>query len=285
MRSEVRKTMQAIDSVQDIIPLYDGFVIDLWGVVHDGSALYSGVRQSFAALRAAGKRVVILSNAPRRASRSIRGLQALGIGNEAYDGLVTSGEVTYRHIALHHSGQRFHFMGEEEDTDILEGIAATRTYSLEKAEFVLNVGQYHPFQPLEELHGELHAMRALSLPMLCANPDREVVKIDGTVYPCAGEIADYYAAIGGQVTYIGKPYPAVYAEAVQALGLPDGMRILAIGDNPLTDIRGGNAYGLDTLLISGGVLKPLSGSPAALQRQLEKTGDIPTYYCASFGII
>ena len=283
--------MQPIDSFSDILPLYDGFLIDLWGVVHDGSALYPGVAHSFAALRAAGKRVVMLSNAPRRASRSMRGLQALGIAPSAYNAMITSGEVTFEHIATHYADQPFYFMGDagNEDADILEGMPATRVMTLKEAAFVLNIGHYYPFQPLEELHEELHAMRALTLPMLCANPDREVVKMNGTVYPCAGEIADYYQAIGGAVTYIGKPYRAVYDKAVHALALPRGARILAIGDNLDTDIRGGSAYGLDTLLILSGVLRETICNDGqidhkALQRRVQISGAAPTYYCTSFTV-
>lgn len=276
--------MQFISSFNELIALYDGFLIDLWGVVHDGSALYGGVAGSFKALRACNKRVVMLSNAPRRVSRSVQSLQALGISRNAYDAMITSGEVTFEYVATHYSGKKFYFMGEEEDSDILIGIAATRIGTLAEADFVLNIGHYYAFQPLHELHDELQEMAQRMLPMLCANPDREIVKMDGTIYPCAGEIAEYYESIGGTVTFIGKPYRAVYDRAIAALNLPADARILAIGDNPLTDIRGGNAYGLDTLLILSGVLHAKMHDKNSLEQHLKTSGDVPTWYCASFGI-
>jgi HAD superfamily hydrolase (TIGR01459 family) len=277
--------MQPITSLTDLLPLYDGFLIDLWGVVHDGSALYSGVKQSFAALNAANKRIVMLSNAPRRAKRSAEGLRALGIPKSSYHAMITSGEIAFAHISTHYAGKRFYFQGDEgnDDADILQGIPATRVMTLADAEVVLTIGHHYPFQPLSELYGELQEMRMLNLPMVCANPDREVVKMDGTVYPCAGEIAEHYAHIGGDVTFIGKPYATVYDAAVEALGLNARARILAIGDNPLTDIRGGRSYGIDTLLITGGVLRGCTTHAEMLAR-LEETGDIPTYCCTRFGI-
>ena len=118
--------------------------------------------------------------------------------------------------------------------------------------------------------------------------------MDGTVYPCAGEIAEHYQAIGGEVLYFGKPYPQVYEQAQMMLGLEDGARILAIGDNLDTDIRGGNAFGVDTLLITGGVLR---GSVMRqdgtcdhkalrdiVEAQKNAHPNMPRYYCERFGL-
>jgi HAD superfamily hydrolase (TIGR01459 family) len=273
--------MDYIPSFTSLLPHYDGFLIDLWGVVHDGTALYDGVEASLRAIQDTGKRAVMLTNAPRRVSRSAANMRMLGIEDNAYHAMVTSGEVTFHHIATHHAGAPFYFLGDEDDADLLEGMPATRVHQLQEATFVLNVGHYYPFQPLAELHSELHAMHALALPMICANPDREVVKMDGTVWPCAGEIAEYYEAIGGHVTYIGKPYPQVYHAAIRALDVSIGARLLAIGDNLATDIRGAGNMGLDSLLITSGVLRRHTHD--AIVKMAIAQGDIPSFYAAGFG--
>jgi HAD superfamily hydrolase (TIGR01459 family) len=284
--------MQRITSFTDLLPHYDGFLIDLWGVIHDGGRLYKRVAESLEAIVKSGKRGVLLSNSPRRADRNIEALRVLGIPRNHYHDILTSGEATYQHIAMHHGAQRCYFMGDEnaDDADIMEDMPVMRVTCVDDADFVLNIGHYYPFQPLEELRAVLEQMHARSLLMLCANPDRQVVTASGRLYPCAGEIAEAYAAIGGEVQYFGKPYPDVYHQARELLGLEKKARILAIGDNLETDIRGGNAYGVDTLLITGGVLHAIMMDASgvihheALTQIVQENGNHPTYYCKQFGL-
>jgi HAD superfamily hydrolase (TIGR01459 family) len=283
--------MKPIASITDLLAHYDGFLIDLWGVIHDGSALYPGVAKSLHAIEQADKRAVLLSNAPRRVSRSAALLNWLGVPSYRYHAMLTSGEATFDYIATHHAGQRCYVLGDEEDMGLILGMPITRVYAVEEAAFVLTIGHQHAFQPLEELHDLLEAIRQRRLPMLCANPDKEVVTMDNIVYPCAGEIAEHYAAMGGDVLWFGKPYPLVYQQAVALLGLGKDARILAIGDNLDTDIRGGNAQGMDTLLITGGVLRPHVMDAigvidhAALARIVQTNGNTPTWYCGGFGLV
>ncbi len=281
--------MRYLDSLTEILSDYDGFLIDLWGVVHDGTVLYDGVSASFDAIANADKRAVILSNAPRRAKRSMQTLEYLGIAPSCYHALVTSGEASFQEITRQRRGKRCYYLGPEEDADILNGLPVTFVTNAKEADFVYNIGHRYAFQPLVELKEELETLRWLNVPMVCANPDIDVIKMDGTRYPCAGEIATYYQNIGGQVQYFGKPYPMVYAMARNALELPTDARLLAIGDNLATDITGAQQQGIDSLLVTGGVLRQSAYAYGRLNRELleaeiANSGVTPNFIVEQFGI-
>ncbi len=231
---------------------YDAFLVDLWGVVHDGSALYPGVMGCLRALHASGQPVVFISNAPRRAARAVRVLTALGIPEAFYDTVITSGEVAYATLAQE-TPRPYYFIGPQRDADVLDGLAY-RPVPLGGAACLLNVGFGSEQDAVEDVSPMLEDAALRGLPMECLNPDLEVVKITGERYPCAGMIAQAYEACGGKVRYFGKPYPEIYARCMEHLQRPVH-RVLAIGDSLHTDIAGAHGSGLDSVLIKGGILK------------------------------
>lgn len=263
---------------------YDAFLIDLWGVVHDGHVLYPGVAETLAALAHAGKRIIFLSNAPRRAEKAEAILTQLGIAPNHYDHLLTSGECAYQQLRTEQP-RPYYYLGPSKDEDILDDLPYP-SVAPEAAAFILCTGFAYDFQPEEEIRPLLADLAALSLPMLCVNPDVEVVRQDGTYQLCAGWVAEAYAALGGAVDYIGKPYPAVYDACFALLRDIPKPRILAIGDNLLTDIKGANHAGIDAALITGGILKFTEPTPLPahrLQALIETTGAKPTYVAQGLG--
>ena len=239
---------------QSIAAKYDGFIIDLWGVVHDGTALYPGAKEALDFLHAEEKPVVFLSNAPRRAHKVTTRLTELGIPAEYYAACITSGEVAYHWLSQSNKfGKKYFYLGPSKDEDILSELADYQRVTLTlDADFILNTGYQYDFQPHAEIIPVLKKLVAEEKPLLCVNPDLEVVKQDGTQMLCAGTLAAEYEKLGGRVTFVGKPHARVY-EACRA-HLPKA-RLLAIGDNLLTDMKGANAARIDAMLITGGVLK------------------------------
>ncbi|MFV3074639.1 TIGR01459 family HAD-type hydrolase [Niveispirillum fermenti] len=274
---------------------YDGFILDLWGVVHDGIRPYDGVVECLRALRAAGKRVCLLSNAPRRIQAAAAKLTAMGVTPDLYDALYTSGEASFealrdRNDAWHAAlGPRLFHIGPPRDNDVYDSLGdRARVDSPEEADFVLNTGIDDYDETLVDYAPLLQRCRNLGLPMLCANPDLVVV-IDDRLVLCAGELARHYGELGGDVRYHGKPHAPVYRRCFDLLGgLPPG-RILAVGDSLRTDIAGANAAGIDSLLITGGIHREELGTvlgqlpgPAELGRLLEASPHRPT--CAAAGL-
>jgi len=238
---------------------YDGFIVDLWGVVHDGLAPYPGAADCLARLQATGKRVVLLSNAPRRAAAAAAALRAMGIGEALYNGLLTSGEATHMMLRDRSDpwfaalGRRVFHLGPERDRSVLEGLDYQPVAEPEQADFVLNTGPDDVHDPtrLEEFEPVLEACRAARLPMACANPDRAVIR-GGVRVLCAGALADRYLELGGTVRRIGKPDPAIYVPALAMPRMPSE-RVLAVGDALETDIAGAAAAGLAAAWVLGGI--------------------------------
>lgn len=251
--------MKFVNTCTALIEKYDGFIVDLWGVVHDGSTLYDTILDTLDAIYQQNKPLVFLSNAPRRHSHSVARLQQLGIKDEYYRTIITSGETTIRYACAHYAHHALYYIGPEHDAPwcekrhMLVDTPLRYTDHMAEAAALLCVGHYYDNQPTAELIPMLQQAIKYKLPLLCANPDRYIVTQDGWECRCAGDIADAYATLGGEVHYFGKPFSRVYDEALKTLNIPKE-RILAIGDNPDTDIAGADAMGIDALLLTQGVL-------------------------------
>jgi HAD superfamily hydrolase (TIGR01459 family) len=253
--------MKQLFSLFPIADHYDAILMDLWGVVHDGSQLYPGVRGALENLHKQNKSVIMLSNAPRRAFKAEIVLKRLGIPAEWYKAVVTSGEVGYQWIKDGKSswGKRFYYIGPEgtrewTDADILDGLDYTRVPALKDTDFLLNVGFGSEHESPGSWHNLLSVAKDAGLPMLCLNPDFEVVKITGERYACAGVLAADYEGMGGTVKYFGKPFGDVYKHCLGMLHTSK-KRILAIGDGIATDIAGATNFGIDSVLVTGGIIK------------------------------
>jgi HAD superfamily hydrolase (TIGR01459 family) len=267
----------------EIINSYDALIVDLWGVVHDGSNLYPGVADTLRVLHELNKPVLFLSNAPRVSAKARENLNRLNIPPSHYLDIVTSGQVAHDLLARDPHAKSYYYLGPGKDEDILDDLPHfTRNDEPHTADFILCTGYEFDGQPHEEIIPLL--MQLLHLPMLCVNPDIEVVKQDGTQFLCAGAVAAEFTKLGGRVAYIGKPFPEVYSVCKLILG---NSRVLCIGDNPATDIKGAIDAGLDSLLITGGVLKVRYGAELSVEdaRNIcNVAGVTPTYILPGFVI-
>ncbi len=240
------------------VDAYDGFLLDLWGTVHDGLRPLPGVLDCLARLKEAGKRILILSNAPRRNDAVIARMRRIGIPDALYDAVLSSGEATWEalrdradnwHRAL---GRRCYLIGHGSDDSAITGLDLTRVADVAEAEFVVCVGTAHAAETVADYEELLAAAKARDLPMICANPDLEVLR--GEVRElCAGALAARYEEIGGDVAYHGKPHAPIYDRSLAVLGIDAPRRILAVGDSLRTDIAGALAVGIDSLFITGGI--------------------------------
>lgn len=242
-----------------LAPRYDGFILDLWGVIHDGKQVFPHAVETLRALRAAGKRVVLLSNAPRREHVVAARNRTIGLPDGLVDGIVTSGEEAWRHMhdrpdAFHQAlGHRCLHIGDARDLSMREGQPDyVFVEDAESADCILNTGSTSDPATEAGIEAQLAVAARRDLPMVCANPDRVVIS-GGRREPCAGAIADRYEALGGRVAWHGKPFPGVYARAVEALGVSERNRVLCVGDGMETDMTGARNAGLEALFILGGI--------------------------------
>ncbi len=270
--------MEILDGIAPLAGRYDGFVLDLWGVVHDGRQPYPGVPEALSELKKRGKKVAFLTNAPRRAWAVQRLLDGMGLDRALYDGIVSSGEIAWRMMARRDHpflaglrGRRAFHIGPERDLSVAEEGAAELVPDPADADFVLNTGPDPERGSVDagNYRPALEAAFAHRLPMLCVNPDRHVM-VAGERLICAGALADIYLALGGAVLEVGKPDPAVYDPVLELLGLSDRRRrVLAVGDTPHTDLAGAQAAGLDALWALTGLAAYAHGDSPTAERLRE----------------
>ncbi|MDO9429393.1 MAG: TIGR01459 family HAD-type hydrolase [Methylobacterium sp.] len=251
-----------IPGLSAIADRFDVILCDVWGVLHDGVRAHTGAGEALIRFRdlpggTRPRRVVLVSNAPRPWGGVQTILDGYGVPREAYDAILTSGDLT-RSLLAGTPGARIHHLGPERDAPIFDGLDVRRVAAGE-ADAVVCTGLFDDTrETAEDYRPALEEWRARDVPMICANPDL-VVERAGLLIPCAGLIAEAYAALGGRVTYAGKPYRPVYAAALDMAGALDGLaapdpaRVLAVGDALRTDIAGASAFGLPNLLVARGI--------------------------------
>ena len=237
---------------------YGGFIVDLWGVVHNGVTPYPGVLDCLARLRAAGKPVVFLSNAPRRVSGIAAALTEMGITPEYYAGIMSSGEAVYQALRdrtdeFAELGTKIFHLGPTRDRNVFDSLPLTEAFTPAEADFLLNTGPDDILGPQDPsvYMPILRESLAAGLPMVCANPDLEVIR-DNQRIICAGLLAEIYQAEGGRVIQRGKPDPAIYVPTVAMLGV-EKSRVLAVGDALRTDLAGAKAAGIDACWVLSGI--------------------------------
>ena len=271
----------ALTGVEPLADAYDGFIVDVWGVLHDGLRLYPGVCGALDRLAERGKAVVFLTNAPRRSQDVARMLARLDLPERHRRNILSSGESA--HAALADRADPFHaglgrrclVLGEATGNDILTGLDIERAGTFEDAEFIVNIGPWREDAAIGDYEDDLARAAGLGLPMICANPDLSVMQGDREML-CGGALAARYETLGGRVAYHGKPHPAIYDACLARLGGLERHGVVAIGDSLGTDIEGAAAAGIDSALALGG-LHAGEAARAGLAALYEEHGAMPTY--------
>lgn len=231
----------------------DAWISDIWGVLHNGLAAYAEASAACVAFRRAGGSVVLVTNAPRPEADVARMLDRLGVPPDAYDAIITSGDVS-RGLISEFPGRALYHLGPERAAGVLAGLDV-RLVGPDEAEVVLCTGLFDDeHEQPEDYRGELAKLALRRVPLICANPDL-IVERGPKLIPCAGSLAEIYRGLGGTVLYAGKPYAPIYERAYAAIRtargtLPPKDRILAIGDGLRTDVEGAGREGLRCLFIA-----------------------------------
>lgn len=240
----------------ELVEVADIFLLDQYGVLHDGERPYPGVVECLERLAAAGRKLAVLSNSGKPAEANRKRLERLGLPSRHFSAVITSGEVA-RHILqdsvdpwVAEQGTRCLLLTRGTERSLLEGLELEPVESAEAADFVLLAGcDLEVGDDMGDYQARLGPALAQNLPLLCVNPDRWRVDPKGLAFS-SGSLAAWYEAAGGRVRWLGKPYPEIYAFARRLLG-PG--RLLAVGDSLEHDIAGAAAAGLETALVRTGV--------------------------------
>jgi HAD superfamily hydrolase (TIGR01459 family) len=249
-------TITLLGSIGELGKDYAAWLVDIWGVMHNGVRAFSAAVEATSRFREQGGIVVLLSNSPRPSEGLQRQLRSLGVSDQSYDATVSSGDLT-RHELAKHAGARIFHLGPERDLPIFDGLDVTRVDARD-AELIVCTGLFDDeTETPEDYEGLLQELAARKLTMLCANPDHLVERGQRLVY-CAGALAKLYAEDGGEVIYAGKPYPPIYELAAEIIAERAGREvsrseILAIGDGIHTDMAGAADFGLDAVFVASGL--------------------------------
>ena len=250
------RSVRFIDGLAEIASRYDVLFCDVWGVLHDGLRAFPAASMALTRYRDTGGRVILVSNAPRPGFQVAEQLDGFGVPRSAYDAIRTSGDLT-RALVASYGTRPMHHIGPARDLGLFDGLEANPG-DLAAADYVVCTGLFEDETETIEDYGPVLAdMRRRNLPMICANPDIVVERGERLIL-CAGAVAAAYEDLGGEAVTAGKPHPPIYRAAldvaIELLGeATDTGRVLGVGDAMRTDIAGGHAAGIDTLLVMRGI--------------------------------
>ena len=237
------------EGLSSIVENYQLFYIDLWGVVHNGIKLHSEAINVLKQISKLNKDYVLLTNAPRPNGPVKNFLEKMGMEKEIRDHVFTSGEAALNYLKKNFLNQKFFHVGPERDFDLLRDFEKNKSSDINKSEYILCTGLFDNHDDDLIFYKNLFEEN-LNKKMICTNPDLIVDR--GKIRElCAGSVAMVFEKMGGQVIYFGKPYPEVYNQSINN----KNKKILSIGDNFNTDIKGANLLNYDSLIISNGIHK------------------------------
>tara|TARA_Y100000590_G_scaffold415898_1_gene514199 strand:+ start:845 stop:1663 length:819 start_codon:yes stop_codon:yes gene_type:complete len=233
--------------VKSIISNYDLFFIDIWGVVHNGISLFESSIDVLKKIEELDKQYVLLTNAPRPNAIVRKFLENMGLDNTISKKVYTSGEAALDYLTSVYKEKKFFHIGPPKDFDLFKLFEKNKMSSPDKADYLLCTGLFEDQDKNLDFYEQL-LKNEIKKKMICTNPDLIVDRGKVREY-CAGSVAKVFEKIGGKVEYFGKPYPNVYS---QSTNIKD-KKILCIGDNLNTDIRGANLQNFSSLFISSGI--------------------------------
>ena len=237
------------EGLRSVFDNYELLFIDLWGVVHNGIELHENAIHTLSKISEAKKDYILLTNAPRPNKTVKIFLEKLGLDKSMREKVFTSGEAALGYLKKNYISQKFYHIGPPRDFNLFIDFKNEKTEDIDKSNYLLCTGLYDQHDQDLNFYKEL-LINSISKKMICTNPDLIVDRGKKREY-CAGSVAMIFEKIGGEVIYFGKPYPEVYNQAIKS----NKKKVIAIGDNLRTDIKGANNMNYDSLVITGGVHK------------------------------
>jgi len=233
--------------LKSIVDSYDLFFIDIWGVVHNGIKLYDNSIEVLENLSNLNKEFILLTNAPRPSSTVVNFLKKMGL-NKFFENVFTSGEAALKYLIKDLKNKKFFHIGPStRDFDLFKSFEKNKVLNIKDADYLLCSGLFDDHSDNLNYYKSLFSEH-ISKKMICTNPDLIVDRGDKREY-CAGSVAKIFEEIKGEVIYFGKPYPPVYNLSSET----KNKKVLCIGDNLNTDIKGANIQNYDSLLITNGI--------------------------------
>jgi HAD superfamily hydrolase (TIGR01459 family) len=279
-------SLDAVSGLRPILDRFDAFLVDQFGVLHDGRTPYPGAVEAMAALHRAGKRVLVLTNSGKRSEPNRQRVARIGFPEGIFD-VLSSGEVAWQGIrdgslgAPFVTGSAVHVVGRPGDDYGIADLGVVQAGRPQDADFLLIAASDAPHTGLDQYRRLLAPAAARRIPALCCNPDVEMLTDQG-LQPAPGAIAALYRDLGGAVVMVGKPHEAIYRHALAMLEPIPPSRILAVGDSLEHDIVGAKAAGVAAALVRTGILAELDAD--GLDRLTQRLGIHPDFVLPAFAL-
>ena len=255
----------------EIANLYEAFFFDLYGVAHNGVKPFPGIINILKKIKILNKKVIFISNAPRKSREIKKFLNKIGLKKNLYFDVVSSGDITYQNYLTKLKKKKYYFIGAKKDRDFCKDLKISEEKNLKKSNFILNLGM-NDGETVNKYIKILRNAKKESLLMICVNPDLEVIRGKKKEF-CAGSIALKYDELGGKVKYFGKPYRDFYKKTMTKIKIKNKNKILAIGDSLRTDILGANNFQIDSALVLSGI----HGKIKEIEKICKKTNIYPKF--------
>ena len=291
------KYIKTVSGLEEIYSKYEVFILDQWGVMHDGQKAYKHAIDCVDKLYESKKKLTIISNSSKRKDSTIARLPDLGFKATSFKLVMTSGEMIWQSLfnqnyaETKELGKNYFYMYDETKEDgknYIKGLEKYNTVNrIEEADFILGCTPFANMEVLDYIP-ILSVAKKNNIPFICANPDFDIVESNSNkLIFCLGTIAELYQSLGGKVFYLGKPSLEIYNETLKRINFFDKTKILAIGDSLHHDIKGAINLGIDSLLItSKGIHKDLFDKNTPKWdtgiKKLNKYGIEPSYICKDF---
>jgi len=237
------------EGLSSIVDDYQLFYVDLWGVVHNGVSLHKEAIKTLNEITKKKKDYILLTNAPRPNHAVKSFLEKLGMDKEIRDHVFSSGEAALKYLKKNLLNKTFFHVGPPRDFDLFKDFKKDKSDNIKNCDYILCTGLFDDHDEDLEYYKNIFE-KNLQKKMICTNPDL-IVDRGNKRELCAGSIAMVFEKMGGEVIYFGKPYPEVYNQSIDN----KNKKILSIGDNLNTDIKGANLLNFDSLIISNGIHK------------------------------
>jgi HAD superfamily hydrolase (TIGR01459 family) len=282
---QVRSQESRLSGISALARRYDVFLLDQFGVLHDGTAPYPGAVDCLARLKDEGKRIALISNSGKRSGPNEERLMRLGFAPGSWDYFVSSGEVAWRHLAQMladgalSSGARCLLISRDGDRSAVDGLALRLVPEGSEADVVLLAASEGDRYEIGHYRKLLEPAVRRGVPCYCTNPDKIMLTATGRQFG-AGRIAELYQELGGKVFWIGKPFAEIYRAALALCGGPRPENVVCVGDSVEHDIAGGQASGLATALVATGILA--DAGDAELAALFERHDARPDYLLPAF---
>jgi HAD superfamily hydrolase (TIGR01459 family) len=277
--------MKRIGGLREIADQFDLFLVDQYGVLHDGVAAYPGAIEGLAKLASSGRKIVVLTNSGKSAMANRARLAALGFAGSVHD-VVSSGEVALQAVKAGAFGQELLtgsevcVIGRAGDSYAFSADDFTLVSRPEDAACLVIAGSDGPRTSLDAYRAALAGAAQIGVPAICVNPDITMIR-DGSLIPAPGAIARIYEELGGEVDYVGKPHRAIFQSAHALFSRVPSSRVVMIGDSPEHDVAGAAAMGFATLLVRTGIHHDLSEQQ--LMRLCASHGGAPDFLIDGLG--